>query len=192
MLRRLSELGERPTDPMLGISISQQRSFFFKNKECELSFPVSTSKNSPSEVENSFGTPRGLHAVAEKYGEGAPSGMVFKGRVATGKLYSEFDGEERRRNLITSRILRLKGIESGKNAGPGVDSYERFIYLHGTNHEDRIGRPFSGGCIEFTNRAIIQLFDQVPVGALVWIEDSAEWFTNIKKKGQDDSITVAS
>ncbi len=28
-------------------------------------------------------------------------------------------------------------------AGPGVDSRERYIYLHGTNHEDRLGEPVS-------------------------------------------------
>jgi len=96
--------------------------------------------------------------------------MVFKGRVPTGETYEEMAPEAIENNLITTRILRLEGMEPGLNRGPGVDSYDRFIYLHGTNHEERIGQPFSGGCIEFRNADILELFNQVPVGTLVHIE----------------------
>lgn len=94
--------------------------------------------------------------------------MVFKGRQAI-KHFTEFNADEQAQNLITSRIIRIQGLEPGKNAGPGCDSYERYVYLHGTNHEDRIGQPFSGGCVEFLNQDIIQLFDQVETGDLLWI-----------------------
>lgn len=73
------------------------------------------------------------------------------------------------RNLITTRILRLRGLETGYNAGQGCDSYERYVYIHGTNHEDRIGEPFSGGCVELRNAEMLELFDAVREGDLVWI-----------------------
>ena len=132
-------------------------------------FSISTSKNPPSCIENSFGTPLGLHKLADKIGDGEPVDMVFKGRVPTGKLYSEFSEEEQQRNLITTRIIRLCGLEPGHNSGKGCDSYERYIYIHGTNHENRIGAPFSGGCIEMLNTEIIELFDRVEEGDLVSI-----------------------
>lgn len=132
-------------------------------------FTISTSKNPPSCLADSYGTPKGLHAIADRIGEGEAEGMVFKGRVATGQLYGEVGPEDAARNLVTSRILRLRGLEAGKNSGAGCDSYARYIYIHGTNHEDRIGQPFSGGCVEMLNREVITLFDRIKEGDLVWI-----------------------
>ena len=132
-------------------------------------FSISTSKNPPSCLTDSRGTPTGLHAIADKIGAGAPEGTVFKGRVATGQIYDQVSPEDAERNLITSRILRLRGLEIGKNSGEGRDSYDRYIYIHGSNHEDRIGQPFSGGCVEMFNADVIELFEQVDVGDLIWI-----------------------
>lgn len=133
-------------------------------------FPVSTSLNKPSCQADSFATPLGLHCLGDKIGADAPEGMVFKGRIPTGQLYDQVSPEESRRNLVTSRILRLRGLESGKNNGPGCDSFDRYIYIHGTNHEDRIGQPFSGGCVEMLNQDVIRLFDQIETGDHVWID----------------------
>lgn len=132
-------------------------------------YDISTSKNPPSCKADSYGTPTGLHEIADKIGSGQPEGMVFKGRVPTGKHFSVYSGEEASRNLITSRILRLRGLEPGKNSGPGCDSYDRYIYIHGTNHEERIGQPFSGGCVEMCNADVIKLFKKVENGDLVWM-----------------------
>ena len=132
-------------------------------------FSISTSKNPPSCLADSHGTPTGLHAIADKIGAGAPEGTVFKGRVATGQIYDQVSPEDAERNLITSRILRLRGLAIGKNSGEGRDSYSRYIYIHGSNHEDRIGQPFSGGCVEMFNADVIELFEQVDVGDLIWI-----------------------
>ena len=109
--------------------------------------------------------------MAEKHGADAPPGIVFKGRVSTGKHFSEFPEEQQAGNLITTRILWLRGLEPGVNAGGKVDTHERYIYIHGTNHEEKLGSPFSGGCIEMANLGIIELFDAVRTGDLVWIED---------------------
>ncbi len=132
---------------------------------------VSTSLRPPSNVKDSLGTPRGLHEIVEKFGAGQPPGIVFKARVATGKHFSELVAEDQQRNLITTRILWLGGLEPGHNLGGNVDSHGRYIYIHGTNHEDRLGTPFSAGCIHMNNLGIIGLFDEVRTRDLVWIED---------------------
>ena len=98
--------------------------------------------------------------------------MVFKSRVPTGRHFSEIPGAESEScNLITSRILWLRGLEPGVNAGGDVDTYGRYIYIHGTQHEERIGEPLSAGCVLMRNIDIIELYDQVRVGDLVWICD---------------------
>ena len=140
-----------------------------QDDEVQRIFRISTSKNPPSCRANSYGTPTGLHAAAEKIGDGAPLGMVFKGRVATGRPFAAYPPQEQRHNLITTRIIRLRGLQPGFNSGEDCDSFQRYIYIHGTNHEDRIGQPFSGGCIEMRNTEIIELFDTSSEGDLVWI-----------------------
>ena len=144
---------------------------FFQDCALQKSHVISTSLRPPSNVRDSLGTPRGLHEIAEKIGAGTPPGIVFKGRVSTGRHFREFPPAEQARNLITTRILWLRGLEPGVNAGGNVDSHRRYIYLHGTNHEERLGTPFSGGCIEMNNLEIIGLFDAVRHGDHVWIED---------------------
>ena len=158
-----------PTDRFLVVSIEKQEMALLEKGEISTIFSISTSKNPPSCLTDSRGTPTGLHAIADKIGAGAPEGTVFKGRVATGQIYDQVSPEDAERNLITSRILRLCGLEIGKNSGEGRDSYDRYIYIHGSNHEDRIGQPFSGGCVEMLNADVIELFDQVDQGDLIWI-----------------------
>ena len=144
---------------------------FFQGCALQKSHVVSTSLRPPSNVKDSLGTPRGLHEIAEKFGAGVPPGIVFKGRVSTGWHFNEFDAAAQARNLITTRILWLRGLEPGVNAGGNVDTYGRYVYIHGTNHEERLGTPFSEGCIEMNNLEIIGLFDEVRPGDQVWIED---------------------
>ncbi len=127
-------------------------------------------------MKDSLGTPRGLHEIAEKVGAGQPPGIVFKARVATGRHFSEYAPEDQAKHLITTRVLWLGGLEPGVNlcqddAGLVVDTRARYIYLHGTNHEDLLGRPSSIGCIEMSNLGVIELFDQVRARDQVWIED---------------------
>lgn len=140
----------------------------------ETAYPASTSLSEPSQVLDSGGTPRGLHVVIERIGDREPIGTVFKGRVSIGRTYEELEPQEQEGNLITTRILRLLGMEPGFNVGEGpdgsnVDSYARFIYIHGTNHEDRVGQPASGGCVQLRNEDMLALFDKAPVGTYVYI-----------------------
>lgn len=168
-MQRCNSLSIIPTARVLLISISRQEMVRLNAEQIERRYPISTSKNPPSCQAESFGTPTGLHRIADCIGADAPTGMVFKGRVPSGKLFSEYSAAEQAGNLITSRILRLRGLEPGHNAGENCDSYQRYIYIHGTNHEDRIGQPFSGGCVEMYNADVIELFHSVTPEDLVWI-----------------------
>jgi len=167
-----SALGIKHADRVLVIRIGTSTLQFFRNNEIVRSYVISTSSRPPSNVANSLGTPRGLHEVAERIGAGQPPGMVFKGRVPTGKHFLEF-GEDHpdSGNLITSRILWLRGLEPGVNQGGDVDSHGRYIYIHGTQREGEIGKPLSAGCILMRNADIVELYDQVRSGDLVWIVD---------------------
>lgn len=149
---------------------------FYRDGQLVKSYVISTSLRPPSNVKDSLGTPRGLHEIAERIGAGAPPGIVFKARANTGRHFHELDAEEQARNLITTRILWLRGKEPGVNAGQNsagesVDTYARYVYIHGTNHEDKIGTPASSGCVQMRNLDIIELYDEVRAGDLVWIED---------------------
>ena len=159
-----------PTRRQLRVSIKSQRLRLLIDGQLQREYPISTSKNPPSCKADSYGTPLGLHQLADKIGNGQPSGMVFRGRVPQ-KHFSQYSQLEQASNLITSRIIRIRGLSPGVNSGAGNDSYARYIYIHGTNHEDRIGTPFSGGCIEMLNSDVIELFDLVEPEDLLWIDD---------------------
>ena len=163
-------LGIKPADRILVVRIETQTLQFFRNGDLVKSHVISTSKRPPSNVKDSLGTPRGLHVIAERIGAGQPPGMVFKSRIPTGRHFSELPDADQHPNLITSRILWLRGLEPGVNAGGDVDTYKRYVYIHGTNHEDRLGTPQSAGCVLMGNREIVELYEEVRTGDLVWID----------------------
>lgn len=132
-------------------------------------YPFSYSIRPPSCVENSGGTPWGLHAIAEKHGADAPPGTAFVARQPLGHYRDLPDAGPAQKAYVTTRILWLRGLEPGHNAGPGVDSYARYIYIHGTNHPERFPTRDSGGCLLLRDEDLIALFATVPVGAHVWI-----------------------
>ena len=166
-------LGIKPGERLLAVSIGTATLQFFRKGELVRSYGISTSKRPPSNIKDSLGTPRGLHEIAERIGAGQPPGVVFKSRVPTGRHYAEISaaGPGVDDNLITSRILWLRGLEPGVNRGGNVDTYERYVYIHGTNHETRIGEPLSSGCVLMRNLDIIELYEDVRAGDLVWIAD---------------------
>ncbi len=170
MLEKCNVLSIPCTEDWLGVRIlGQEMVLVGADGGIRRSWKVSTSRNPPSCEEGSLGTPWGLHRVVEKIGDREPEGMVFKGRVPTGKLFWEYTGVEAEENLITTRILRLRGLEAGINAGGNKDSFDRYIYIHGTNHEERIGTPASSGCIQMTNADMLEVFGLVPEGALLLV-----------------------
>ena len=133
-------------------------------------YPVSTAANGLGERSGSYCTPRGRHRIAEKIGAGAPLGAAFKARQPTGEIWTrELDAENPGRDWILTRILWLEGLEPGRNKGGTVDSHARYIYIHGTNEEHRLGTPASHGCIRMKNADVAELFELVKVGTEVRI-----------------------
>ena len=172
-LRTVSEtcarLGIKPAERLLVVHLGAQTLQFYKGGVLAKAYAISTSRRPPSNLQGSLGTPGGLHEIAGRIGAGQPPGTVFKGRVPIGRHFSELSGAGDTENLITSRILWLRGLEPGVNAGGNVDTYNRYIYIHGTNREDLIGTPQSAGCVLMNNLGIIELFEQVRTGDQVWI-----------------------
>ena len=172
VIERCEAVGIKPATRALCVSIVRQTMQFYRDGELQKAYVVSTSRKPPCNEKGSLGTPVGLHAIAEKIGAGIPPGIVFKGRVATGFHFNEYPaGPEEQGNLITTRILWLKGLEPGINQGGDVDTQKRYIYIHGTNREDRLGTPQSAGCVLMNNLDAIELFEEVRVGDVVLIEE---------------------
>jgi len=155
-----------PKDFVL-VDTKTQTLSYLKESDAAIIFGVSTSRFGIGNSEGSYKTPPGLHRVAEKIGGDAPPRTIFSSRENTGVVWAEGMEDE---NQILTRILRLQGLEAGVNAGPGIDSYERYVYIHGTNREDMIGTPFSHGCVCMRNEDIIILYDMVEVGTYVYID----------------------
>ena len=128
--------------------------------------PVSTGLAGMGCQEGSGKTPWGWHRIIEVIGEGAPQGARFLSREPTGEVWT---GGPVEGDWITTRIFRLEGLEPGVNRGAGVDSFERYIYLHGTAREDELGVPGSHGCVRFSNRDAQRLAEIVQAGDPVWI-----------------------
>jgi UDP-N-acetylmuramate--alanine ligase len=170
-LRRIyNKLRKFFTDPaelFLVQSIETQTLLVCKKETIIERYDASTSRFGNGNRENSFKTPLGIHRIKEKIGYGAPGGRIFKERTDTGINWDQGSAAD---NLILTRILRLEGLEEGINKGAGVDSYERCIYIHGTNREDLVGTPLSRGCLALRNQDILRLFDRVREGTLVCID----------------------
>lgn len=144
---------------LLLVSIEQQSLQVVDSGALMTAYRVSTSKRGSGNTVESYQTPTGWHEVVERYGAGEPAGRVFFERVPTPEVLAErYWREDDHRDLIMTRILRLAGLEDGVNRGGRVDTYERYVYLHGSNHEHRLGTPASHGCIHVGNKEIIDLF----------------------------------
>lgn len=165
--KKIGPLLINPGDFYLVVSIEMQTLLVCANDAIVERYDASTSRFGNGNREDSLKTPLGLHRIKEKYGAGAPAGRVFQDREDKG---IDWDHGQTGDNLILTRILRLEGLEEGINRGPGVDSYERYIYIHGTGREDLVGTPLSHGCVCLRSRDIIRLFDTVNEGTLVYID----------------------
>lgn len=116
---------------------------------------------------NSGGTPDGWLEVREMIGGDLPIGAILAGRRWTGAICRRFDeGDE---DLVLTRVLRLAGLEPDHNLGGEVDTWDRLIYIHGTNAPGRLGTPASHGCVRLGNEAVVEIFDRVRVGCRVLV-----------------------
>ncbi|MEY2481735.1 MAG: hypothetical protein QOK24_263 [Verrucomicrobiota bacterium] len=152
---------KKSAEPTIHISVAAQELTLKAGRKKLAAYPVSTSSLGLGSEEGSMKTPTGRFRIAEKIGQGMPVGTVFKSRrpvKATKKLLRDED-------LIMTRLLWLEGVEAAN-----ANTHDRFIYIHGTNHEERIGEPASHGCIRMRNADVAALFEQVRIGTPVVIK----------------------
>lgn len=158
----LSAAGDR----WLLVDVQRQRLWLVQSDRPVRAWPVSTAAAGVAAGDGSGGTPPGVHRIGRMIGHDAPGGTIFVDREPTGEIWPQQMASDERRNtdLILTRILTLDGCEEGVNRGPGHDSAERYIYIHGTNHEDLIGTPCSYGCVRLTSTHVQELFALVAEG----------------------------
>ena len=142
------------------VSVEKQKLDVTQDGKTIRSFPVSTSRFGLGSEEGSNKTPLGQFKVAEKIGHEMPSGTIFKSREPLRPDEPLPETED----WITSRILWLDGLDEHNS-----NTRDRFIYIHGTKHEDRIGTPDSHGCIRMRNADVIELFTLIDEGTPVLI-----------------------
>ena len=143
------------------ISIRDQRLTLRDGETPIRTYPVSTSRFGIGTEEGSMKTPTGQFRVAEKIGSEMPSDTVFQARVAL----QPGDPLPPTEDLVMSRILWLDGLDEHN-----ANTRDRFIYIHGTKHEDKIGIPDSHGCVRMRNADVAELFTLVDEGTHVIIE----------------------
>ncbi|HEY8276016.1 MAG TPA: L,D-transpeptidase family protein [Methyloceanibacter sp.] len=164
-LRRPGAPSELPPR-LLVVDTERQTGLWFVDGNAAAQWPVSTAALGIGGKQDSHQTPPGWHRIERKIGQNAPSGTRFVAREPNGEIWS---GEESDDDLILTRVLTLKGLEEGVNAGPRCDSLERYIYIHGTNQETLLGRPASHGCVRMGNQDICALFERITEGDHVFI-----------------------
>jgi L,D-transpeptidase catalytic domain len=148
-------------EPIIKISVRDQRLDLLSGDLVLSSYPVSTSRFGLGSEEGSMKTPLGKFKIGEKIGDGVPINTVFRSRIPLAPEEEPPPTDD----LVLSRILWLDGLEDHN-----ANTRERFIYIHGTNHEEEIGQPASHGCIRMKNADLVALFEQIPLGAEVLIE----------------------
>ena len=155
------------------VKVNQQKLYCCNDQgEVLTEYPVSTSSFGIGNQNGSFKTPLGEHSIAQKIGDGCAVNEVFVGRTPQGVLDDLLAANKSLpEDIITTRILWLQGLEPGKNKGDGIDSYQRYIYIHGTSEEEKIGTPASHGCVRMRNKDVIELFNQVDEGCKVLIQE---------------------
>ena len=156
----------------LEVHLPTQRLLVIDEDKIIRDYPVSTAKNGAGEQAGSRQTPQGLHIIRAKIGANCPVNTVFVKRRPTGEFYTpELRAACPDRDWILTRILWLSGVEKNQNRLGDVDTFQRYIYIHGTNDEENIGTPRSHGCIRMRNQDIIALFDCTKVGDCVYIQE---------------------
>ena len=161
-------------EPRIVVGLASQRLTLTAGPDVLRVYPVSTARQGAGEQMGSEQTPRGAHVIRAKIGDGAPPGAVFVGRRPTGEIWSpDLARRFPDRDWILTRILWLSGAEPGRNRLGHVDSMRRYIYIHGTPDPEPMGVVASHGCIRMRNEDVIDLFDRVPVGTRVSIEESS-------------------
>jgi len=153
------------------IDVTKQELLWIENNQIAGRWIISTAEAGIGSRKGSNQTPLGVHRLAQKIGDGAQLGTVFKARQNTGRVAKILTapGARSGEDNVTTRVMWLDGLEPGLNKGGAVDSYQRFIYIHGTDEEGRLGAPASHGCIRMRNQDVVDLYDRVREDTLVVI-----------------------
>jgi lipoprotein-anchoring transpeptidase ErfK/SrfK len=162
------------------VSVREQKLMVMGNGERLATYPVSTSKFGIGDNWGRMTTPLGFLQVAEKIGDHAPVGAVFRNRRFTGEIIKP---NAPGRDPVITRIIWLRGLEPSN-----AHAFSRCIYIHGTPEEKLIGRPASYGCIRMKSRDVAALYAQVPLGAIV--EIVPDKLPNIPKAPRGAVFTV--
>lgn len=170
----LAKLGVAPTQEVIVVDAKKQTLTILKDSKVHKTFVIATGKKGLGQCANSFKTPLGLHRINEKIGEGVPKYGIFNKRRYIGTTSKHLPKTLQRKDYISTRILRLEGLQPGFNRGKDwigrtVDTEQRAIYIHGTTFENAIGYPATKGCVHMRADDVIALFNSVPTGTLVWI-----------------------
>jgi len=157
-----------PAGRWIDIAIGCQDLWLRDGERTLARYLVSTAAAGCGQRRGSWMTPAGWHVVRARIGEGLPSGAVLRGRRFTGEVcdaaaYAAAPDQD----WILTRILWLSGLERGVNRGGDVDTFRRYIYLHGCPDAVPLGSPGSKGCVRLRNADMLTLFDQVAVGTPV-------------------------
>lgn len=156
----------------IDIDLTTQQLRLFDGSDMLREYLISTAANGPGEINGSGCTPRGRHRIRARIGGGLPAGAVLRGRRWTREVWSpELGARYPGRDWILSRILWLSGVERGRNRLGCVDTFRRYIYLHGTPDVAALGRPASHGCVRMRNEDVIELFDLVSAGTDVELHE---------------------
>ena len=153
---------------MIFINTAKQKLYLLANDGIKHELSISTSLKGTGCQVDSNQTPIGLHTVISKIGDGLPAGTLFKNRRPTERIINYLPTDNY--DYITSRIIRLSGLEDKINKGGKVDTYNRYIYIHGTPHFDKLGQPESHGCIRMGDNDVITLFTAIEYKTLVLID----------------------
>ena len=155
---------------LIYVDINSQTLSYIVKGTVSKKYNISSSYYGTGSEANSLKTPLGKHEIYKKIGNELPINAILKGRVWNGAIADIIEGPiDTDYDHVTSRILWLDGLEEGKNKGNGVDSRNRYIYIHGTAEEGLIGKPASDGCIRMYNKEVIELFEIVSEKTQVWI-----------------------
>ncbi len=153
---------------MIKIVVSKQVLYHRRKTGVTVAYPISTALKGVGNQQGSYQTPLGKHQIKYKIGEGELPFTAFVARQPAG-VFSQ-DLKHTRSDWILSRILWLDGKQTGLNKRGRVDTFSRYIYIHGTDEEDKLGKPVSHGCIRMKNMDIIDLFNHVFCGETVYIK----------------------
>ena len=145
----------------LHISVRDQRLTVKAGEDVLRRYSISTSRFGIGSEEGSMKTPVGQFRIGQKIGDNTLSGTIFRNREPIDQTEQSSPDDDQ----VMSRILWLDGLEEHN-----ANTRDRYIYIHGTNHENQIGEPASHGCIRMTNADVIELFDLVNEQTPVVIE----------------------